>query len=263
MPELTRGGVPILQLKIIGHRGAAGLVSENTIPSFLHALELGCRYLELDVHVVKDSTEGHRLAVIHDRELARTTNLAGQVSDYTAQELALADAGGAPVPTLDQTTDAILTWCLNAGVSPETVTLNIELKGRATALPVADFITGIEGPGINFLVSSFNHSELSDFRQVDIKTAVAPLFDRWRSDWLRTAATLHASGVNLSRRITTAKRVAEIRDAGFEVWVYTVNTVRSAKRSAAMGVSGVFTDRPDRLLSEPIEVETTGTSKTQ
>ena len=38
-----------------GHRGARGLVPENTIPSFLKALEYGVTTLELDVVISKDS----------------------------------------------------------------------------------------------------------------------------------------------------------------------------------------------------------------
>ena len=39
-----------------GHRGARGLLPENTIPAFLRALELGVTTLELDVVIAKDAT---------------------------------------------------------------------------------------------------------------------------------------------------------------------------------------------------------------
>jgi glycerophosphoryl diester phosphodiesterase len=47
---------------IEGHRGARGFMPENTIPSFLKALELGVNTLELDVVVSKDN----QLVVSHD-----------------------------------------------------------------------------------------------------------------------------------------------------------------------------------------------------
>ncbi|MEJ8801896.1 glycerophosphodiester phosphodiesterase [Pontibacter sp. H249] len=37
-----------------GHRGARGLMPENTIPAMLKALELGVTTLEMDVHISKD-----------------------------------------------------------------------------------------------------------------------------------------------------------------------------------------------------------------
>ena len=45
-----------------GHRGARGLLPENTIPAFIKALELGVTTLELDLAVSKDS----QLIVSHD-----------------------------------------------------------------------------------------------------------------------------------------------------------------------------------------------------
>ena len=51
---------------IIGHRGAAGLAPENTLPSFQIALDLGCRGIELDVHPVVDAKDLVQLGVIHD-----------------------------------------------------------------------------------------------------------------------------------------------------------------------------------------------------
>ena len=41
-------------VEIEGHRGARGLVPENTIPSFLKALEYGVETIELDVVVSAD-----------------------------------------------------------------------------------------------------------------------------------------------------------------------------------------------------------------
>ncbi|MCZ6694482.1 MAG: glycerophosphodiester phosphodiesterase family protein [Bacteroidetes bacterium] len=41
-------------LDIQGHRGARGLMPENTIPGFLKALDLGVTTLELDVVISKD-----------------------------------------------------------------------------------------------------------------------------------------------------------------------------------------------------------------
>ena len=41
-------------LDIQGHRGARGLLPENTIPAFMKAIELGVTTLELDVVITKD-----------------------------------------------------------------------------------------------------------------------------------------------------------------------------------------------------------------
>lgn len=48
--------------EIEGHRGARGLVPENTIPSFIKAIELGATTVELDVVISKDK----KIVVSHD-----------------------------------------------------------------------------------------------------------------------------------------------------------------------------------------------------
>jgi len=237
----------MMNLTIIGHRGAAGLVAENTIPSFIAALDLGCQTLELDVHQVNGSA-GFRLAVIHDEELIRTTGMAGQVNDYSADTLNQIDAGGASIPMLDQVCDAVRAWAQAHQADPASICINIELKGRNTALTVHEFIQN--EPSIKFIVSSFDHEELSKFRDLDKFTRIGLLYHRWHNDWQALAERLQAYSVNLSVRITTAKRVRAIQQAGCEVWVYTVNRPEEAERLAEMGVSAIFSDRPDLMLAQ-------------
>lgn len=64
---------------IQGHRGARGLMPENTLPAFLKALDLGVDTLELDVVVSRDS----RLVVSHE--------------PYFSSEISL-DRNGAAIP---------------------------------------------------------------------------------------------------------------------------------------------------------------------
>ena len=52
-------------IDVQGHRGARGLLPENTLPSFQRALELGVDTLELDCGVTKDGV----VVVHHDRRL--------------------------------------------------------------------------------------------------------------------------------------------------------------------------------------------------
>jgi glycerophosphoryl diester phosphodiesterase len=78
-------------IELVAHRGDARDYPENTLPAFSSALELGLRYLELDVHLASDGVP----MVIHDHRLERTTGQQGVVFDLTAAELAHLDAGDA------------------------------------------------------------------------------------------------------------------------------------------------------------------------
>jgi glycerophosphoryl diester phosphodiesterase len=75
---------------VIGHRGSPLQAPENTIPSFLKAIEAGVDFIELDVHSSKDGS----LVVIHDGRVDRTTDSRGFVSDFTVEDLKALDAGG-------------------------------------------------------------------------------------------------------------------------------------------------------------------------
>ncbi|MAA48702.1 MAG: hypothetical protein CMP83_00915, partial [Gammaproteobacteria bacterium] len=94
-----------LQFLVIGHRGAAGLAPENTLPSFRKALDMGCQGVELDVHAVNDASGEQQLVVIHDDTVDRTTNGRGPVSLHTIEQIAELDAGdGNRIPRLAEVT---------------------------------------------------------------------------------------------------------------------------------------------------------------
>lgn len=230
---------------IIGHRGAAGIAPENTLPGFERALQLGCCMVELDVHVTKDEAGRQALLVIHDAKVDRTTNGHGRIADFTTEQLRALDAGdGQPIPLLREIVDLLHRHRANTGA---TAALNIELKGAHTAMLVASALQKIHA--IPVLVSSFDHAELQHFRQLDTTTPIGVLFDRYRQEWPEIAASLTATTINISQRVATTKRVQAMRDAGYRVFVYTVNSTREALRLQDMGVSGVFTDRPDLLMA--------------
>jgi glycerophosphoryl diester phosphodiesterase len=94
----------------IGHRGASGYAPENTMSSFMEALELKADFIELDVAMTKDGV----LVVIHDDTVDRTTDGTGKVAELTYDYISTLDAGswfspefaGEPVPTLGEVLDA-------------------------------------------------------------------------------------------------------------------------------------------------------------
>jgi glycerophosphoryl diester phosphodiesterase len=76
-------------IHLVAHRGNAREFPENTIPAFTSALELGLRFLELDVHISADGVP----MVIHDHDLIRTTGRPGTVFDMRSRDLLQIDAG--------------------------------------------------------------------------------------------------------------------------------------------------------------------------
>lgn len=221
---------------IIGHRGAAGLLPENTLPSFRRAVALGVQAVELDVHLCDG-----QLVVIHDPTLERTTNGSGEVAQTRFVALRALDAGdGARIPTLDE----VLT------VLPECVGLNIELKGAGTATAVAEWLPD-PGPR-QILISSFDHEALRTFRSLRDDYPLAPLFGRWKPNALKIAAEFNSGYINISTKLASANRLQAINAAGLRALIYTVNDLQEARRLLTEGAWGFFTDFPDRISRDSL-----------
>ena len=221
---------------VVGHRGAAGLAPENTLPSFRRAWACGVSAVELDVQLLDG-----RLVVIHDERLERTTNGVGAVTDLNLTELRALDAGdGAPIPFLEEVMAEL----------PAGTGVNVELKGPGTAEPVAELLADMSRAEV--LVSAFDHEELRRFHRRAPEWPVAPLFHRWRPGVWRTAESFDAWSVNLNQRIATRYRLAHARRRNLRVLVYTVNDLEEARRLVSWGATGVFTDYPDRITRQAL-----------
>src|SRR2546427_10867904 len=98
------GGGTLMALRV-GHRGAAGHVTGNTLASIAKGVALGVDFVEVDVRATRD---GHPV-LFHDRRVDGTTDGSGAVSELTVDEMRrVQTAGGQPIPTRE---DALA--CIN------------------------------------------------------------------------------------------------------------------------------------------------------
>jgi glycerophosphoryl diester phosphodiesterase len=116
---------------VVGHRGSPDRAPENTLASFRAALGLGVDALELDVHASRD---GH-LVVIHDQNLARTTDGQGLVHERTLAQLQALDAGSWFGPAFAG--ERIPTFELVLALVERRVPLQVELKGATEGVTEA------------------------------------------------------------------------------------------------------------------------------
>ena len=88
----------------IGHRGAMGHETENTIASVKKALELNVDMIEIDVFVIKSGA----LVVFHDEILDSLTDTSGNIEDFTWDELQkVVVKGNHHIPTLAEVIETI------------------------------------------------------------------------------------------------------------------------------------------------------------
>jgi glycerophosphoryl diester phosphodiesterase len=223
---------------IIGHRGAKGHVTENTLASIQKAMDLGVDGIEIDVHRCKTG----ELIVFHDFTVDRLTDGSGEITNYTLSKLkALHVKGGYQIPTLAEVFDTIDTKCL----------LNIELKGQDTAQAVSEMIEDyVNNKGWNYnsiLVSSFQHSLLATLRQRNQEVPLGILTDTNLKEALRVGKQIKAKAIHPNFTMLTQESVAKIKAEGYNVYTWTVNEHKDIARMVNYNVDGIISDFPDRI----------------
>lgn len=236
---------PILPFAV-GHRGAAGLAPENTLAGFRRAAQEGVTWVEFDVRLSGDGVP----VVFHDDTLERTTNGHGKSSETPYAELAKLDAGswfsedfaGEPVPAFSD----VIRLLADLGMSA-----NVEIKpapgeAEATAVAVCALIRDVWPSTIAPpLLSSFDKRALLAAKTAAPEIARAMIFYKLPRNWKSVVEKLGCGAVHLSNRFITKGAVDAVLAEGMPARVFTVNKAPRARELQAMGVSSVFTDRPD------------------
>ncbi len=226
-------------MRIIGHRGASGYAPENTLEAFELAIRQGVSMIELDVHRCATG----ELVVIHDERVDRTTDGTGLVSEMTLDEIKKLNVGnGNQVPTLEEVFEAVA----------RRVKINIEIKGRKVAQPLAEMLSKFmfekEWNPNYFIVSSFDHEQLKQFHALLPRIRTGILFESFPSDYQQLLQEVKPFSIHIPANIYTIELVDTIHKAGLEAWVYTVNETKVFEKLQAMGVDAVFTNYPDRFV---------------
>lgn len=243
---------------VIAHRGFSGIAPENTIASFQKAIDVGADMIEFDVSLSKDNFP----MVIHDKTINRTTNGKGKVSDFTLQQLKTFDAGSwykakfndEKIPTLEE---VIL-------LSKDKIMLNIEIKKYSVKRAIK--IDGLEYKIVKMLeeydmisqvlISSFSRVAIQRIKEFnsDIPTALLYRFGINRA----LIKLFDKSGIysfNQGKRFFSKKALNDIHNSGIKLNLYTVNQKREMKKFINLGVDGIITNHPDKLIQVINEIE--------
>lgn len=220
-------------MQIYAHRGWSSQFPENTLRAFAEAKSLGVAGIELDVQLTSDGIP----VVIHDRELARTTNGLGLVDQTSFADLQRFDAGdGERVPSLREVLDLV----------GDAVHLDIEIKApdadNATLANLREF------PIAQWAISSFNWRVLRRLRDVDDSIELWPLAVSCDAALLNVAKALGSPVVALESAAYTEETATTLRGAGLRAFLWTINQVVEARRVDALGAFAICTDDPSRLI---------------
>ena len=245
--------------RVIAHRGASAGYPENTLEAFRAAVKDGAPYLELDVHMTRDGT----VVVSHDPNLKRTTGRDAEISELTWVEVAAADAGYNFTPgdgTYPFRDRAIRIPALEAVLSAFGRALFVvEVKQERPSL-VRAMLAAIDRAGMRrrVMVASEHQEPLDEVRALapGIPTNFSSLevaafmqaMARHDDTWRAPGDAMQVPPEYESWRLVTAEIVAFAHRLGVEVHAWTVNAAAQMREMLDLGVDGIITDHPARLL---------------
>lgn len=246
---------------VMAHRGGRGLWPENTMFAFQQAVDLGVDVLEMDVHSTADGV----LVVLHDSTVDRTTDGSGPVQELTLAELQKLDAGynwsaddgqtrpyrgqGIQVPALEEVFAAF-----------PAMAMNIEIKQEAPSIaaPLCQMIRN-HNLQDRVLIASFSQPTIKEFRKEcpEVATSagqneVIALFALAKV-YLEGAYSPATESVQVPEyrsglHVITPRFVSAAHNRNLQVHAWTINEADDMRRMLDLGIDGLITDYPDRLL---------------
>ncbi len=217
---------------------------------FRLAAAAGADYLELDVQRAADDV----LIVIHDEDLARTTDGVGLVAETTSATVAALDAGswfgiaftGERVPRLA----TLLGWLVD-DPSASRLAVLVEAKGIGTGGPIARALAASPAR-LRSAICSFSPAELRAARNAipDLPTMLIVDRDRPDDDPVKAARECGATMVNVPWSWLGPDEVARLHDAGLLVAGGTADAAADIATCVRLGLDAVDSNDPGQAVAE-------------
>lgn len=241
---------------VIAHRGASAYAPENTLAAVKKAISMGADMVEIDVQLTKDK----QIVLMHDLTVDRTTNGKGRVKDLTFSEIRKLDAGswfsdefkGEKIPTLEEVIETINGKCK----------LLIEVKRVKTKKPeieakIIQLIDKYNAHGW-CIVQSFETEVVKNIQSIDnsiechkLVTMNIPVLPLHVDSRIKTGTIYKyktVQGINPYYKMLNKRKVDKIHGRGQKIFTWTVNEIEDMKQMVELGVDGIITNYPDRLI---------------
>lgn len=218
----------------IGHRGAAGHVTENTLASIRKAIELGADIVEVDVQRTKDG----QLVLFHDKLLDRLTNLSGYLSSYTYEQLKKTILpGGYRIPLLREACEIIIT---------SQASLLVEIISPSAKEEVVRTLSQNLSEQ-RFFIGSFFHDDLRDAKLSNGSLITVALVEGIPVDLEAVVEDSLCNFVGFGFDSIRQDAISRTQRLGAKVLVWTLDDPREIQRAHGLGVDGIITNFPERV----------------
>ncbi len=233
---------------IVAHRGYSAIAPENTMASFRKAIQIGADMMECDVY---RSSDGH-LVVMHDGDVARTTNGKGLIWEKSLADLKKLDDGawfhsdfaGERIPTLDEVLDLakgrikMVVEIKQAGIEKE-VLAAIYKRNMSKDIVIGSFMAEV-GPRLHELNSKVPFM-LFDGTGTKLTAQESVRF----VDKVKSA---NGSILGINHTSISPELVKALHDANIRLNAWTVDGPNDIRTLSAMGVDIITTNQPSMAL---------------
>lgn len=219
-------------MKVVGHRGARGLAAENTLASIKAALDEHVDEIEIDARLTKDGQ-----VILHHDAIMKVGPKKFRIKNHTLEELRAYKADVTLLKDCIQTIN-------------RKVRLMIEIKPREPVEPIVAIVRGFLDRGwepSDFVFGSFSQRVLKGVMNQlpTVERVVIEHLSKSRAKY--RARQVHTALISLNHQLLQPNSLRRLRNAGFEVYSYTINDNAQAKSLQEAGLVGVITDHPERI----------------
>ncbi len=235
---------------VFGHRGSPFRAIENTIASFQKAFEEGVHGVELDVRLSRDG----KVFVFHDEKMKRLAHRKGSFRQYSSKDLSSILVSSSEkkinsehIPSLEKVLSLLskhLFFYVELKVEPSSYSQRYKLAQKTLLLLKKyhlaeksilvsfdyDLVRWIKKKNKSFY-TGLNFSRMKELNQP-------------KKDGFRFLDCLCPSFSALSPKL-----MSEAKNYSLDVLTWVINDAKSLKKAKKLGVLGIATDHPKKMLN--------------
>ncbi len=233
-----------MKIKIYAHRGAHQGAPENSLAALELAALVGAKYIEFDVQLTGDG----QLVIHHDEALHGSSKRVDEMDAAALEDTVIHNNLGPSfsyekIPAFEQ----YMSCLQSTSLIP-----NIELKmghdAQQLAYKVVEYLNNHWPSDRELRISSFNFEALKACRAAGFAGEIALLSSSFDAVNLKQLEELNACAYHVKYKRIKNKEMAWVKEKGYELLSYTINSLQDAESFLAAGGDGFFTD--DLLLMD-------------
>ena len=220
-------------MKVVGHRGAAGLAPENSLKAISLACGMGVDAVEFDVRVTKD----RKLILMHDDDLVKCCGVNKKIKEMSlSQILKIPTLSGEPIPRLEEALEIV-----------DGKTVFLEPKDSDI---YHELIAITKGSSADIRYTTREHTLLAEIKHHNPELKIYPTNDWVWYSLKKQIRKLRADGLSINYGLLNPLTLWMVKRLNVEMLIFTVDDATQIEKAKNL-FSDVWlcTNRPDIALA--------------